>query len=77
MLDAIKMAHVTAKHRLRLVSRVITKLEKESAMNDTEARQKSLDDFYRRCTCVGCDESSSCPYAWDGYNTDGDCLAEK
>lgn len=28
-------------------------------------------------TCVGCDANKSCPYAWDGYNTNGDCLAEK
>lgn len=28
-------------------------------------------------TCVGCDANEWCPYAWDGYNTNGDCLADK
>lgn len=46
-------------------------------MDNLEALHAALDDFYRRCTCVTCDDSASCPYAWDGYNTDGDCLAEK
>lgn len=28
-------------------------------------------------TCFNCSESLSCQYAWDDYNTHGDCLAEK
>ena len=28
-------------------------------------------------TCNTCDEKNSCLYAWDLYNTNGDCLAEK
>ena len=28
-------------------------------------------------TCFTCRDNSTCPYAWDDYNTDGDCLAEK
>lgn len=28
-------------------------------------------------TCQECPENSSCEYAFDGYNTDGDCLALK
>jgi hypothetical protein len=28
-------------------------------------------------TCNKCAANLSCPYAWDGYNTNGDCLAEK
>ena len=28
-------------------------------------------------TCHGCDQNAVCPWAWDLYNTDGDCLAEK
>lgn len=28
-------------------------------------------------TCYQCEKESTCKYAWDPYNTDGDCLMEK
>jgi len=28
-------------------------------------------------TCLVCADRFDCPYAWDLYNTDGDCLADK
>ena len=28
-------------------------------------------------TCFECGAEPTCPYAWDHYNTNGDCLAEK
>ena len=28
-------------------------------------------------TCNKCPDVEECPYAWDPYNTDGDCLADK
>ena len=28
-------------------------------------------------TCFTCPEKETCPFAFDPYNTDGDCLAEK
>lgn len=28
-------------------------------------------------TCSKCSESGTCEFAWDLYNTDGDCLASK
>ena len=28
-------------------------------------------------TCANCTSVDECPYAWDPYNTDGDCLAMK
>jgi hypothetical protein len=28
-------------------------------------------------TCDSCDEVSKCEYAFDAYNTNGDCLADK
>lgn len=28
-------------------------------------------------TCDGCELASRCPYAFDAYNTDDDCLLEK
>lgn len=30
-----------------------------------------------RCTCTDCPINGNCMYAWDDYNTDGDCLLEK
>jgi hypothetical protein len=29
------------------------------------------------CTCFKCDQQQHCAWAFDGYNTDGDCLMEK
>lgn len=44
----------------------------------TIARQaKVIENLKDVVTCVGCAVNESCPYAWDGYNTNGDCLAEK
>lgn len=28
-------------------------------------------------TCNECKANKTCPFAWDWYNTNGDCLAEK
>jgi hypothetical protein len=28
-------------------------------------------------TCYGCADNQTCPFRWDLYNTNGDCLAEK
>lgn len=33
--------------------------------------------FYFRCTCVSCGAREECEFAYDWYNTDGDCLQEK
>ncbi len=30
-----------------------------------------------KCTCNECDKKDKCPYAWDVYNADGDCLGQK
>jgi hypothetical protein len=37
------------------------------------AKEWSIESF----TCDGCGGVNICKYAFDGYNTDGDCLAEK
>jgi len=47
------------------------------AREKAEARLKSLGIRYRYITCDGCPLKSRCPYAYDPYNIDGDCLAEK
>lgn len=28
-------------------------------------------------TCKDCEDNNTCPFAWDAYNTYGDCLMEK
>ncbi len=33
-------------------------------------------EIYTCCTCPS-KFNFECPYAWDDYNTNGDCLAEK
>ena len=32
---------------------------------------------YRYITCDKCELRSKCPFAYDPYNTDGDCLLTK
>lgn len=41
------------------------------AMNDVNVPPK--EDF----TCNKCPEAGGCEFAWDLYNTHGDCLADK
>jgi hypothetical protein len=31
----------------------------------------------QECTCSNCGAKNSCEYSFDGYNTNGDCIAEK
>lgn len=49
-------------------------------MNEAE-HIKSYEEITGRpvlsCTCLGCDARKKCEYAFDAYNEDGDCLAEK
>jgi hypothetical protein len=50
-------------------------------MPDTEARRANYVDLTRRpvetCTCVTCPCREGCWWAFDAYNEDGDCIAEK
>lgn len=47
-------------------------------LEQTIARQaRVIENLKDVVTCVGCDANEWCPYAWDGYNTNGDCLADK
>lgn len=38
---------------------------------------KSFGINYKTITCDNCDSKTECEYAYDSYNTDGDCLAVK
>jgi len=40
-------------------------------------RSWDLKEAQKEFTCNDCDVSTSCPFAWDLYNLNGDCLAEK
>lgn len=49
-----------------------------------EEFHRSIDDFMDKVdketehlTCNTCPSEPSCPYRWDLYNTNGDCLAMK
>lgn len=55
---------------------VPTSTESASALDELRARYKpdaTVADF----TCHDCPLEPDCEFAWDLYNTEGDCLAEK
>ena len=43
-------------------------------LEELMAKAKAKDPIF---TCHGCPEEPRCQWAWDLYNTNGDCLAEK
>ena len=40
-------------------------------------RECGLDEPVEKYTCFHCAQWQHCGFAFDGYNTNGDCLAEK
>ena len=52
-----------------------TDIAKKVAEFTEEARANSL--TFAAITCEACPHNATCTHAWDLYNTDGDCLAEK
>ena len=50
-------------------------------MTDLDKYLKYLEEKYdiklEDLTCHTCKDKETCPYAYDGYNIDGDCLAIK
>ena len=46
------------------------------ASHGEDTRDLTVDDL-PICTCDDCEDNKECKYAWDMYNTDGDCLAGK
>jgi len=51
-----------------------------SKFKETEAFQQMLKDYQLNLsdfTCLGCKYKETCGYAFDPYNTNGDCLANK
>jgi hypothetical protein len=48
----------------------------EKEMADTRANSAAIFDI-DKFTCDDCQAKRTCPYVFDPYNTDGDCLAEK
>lgn len=47
--------------------------EESAAMRAEAARRFNIEAF----TCDNCPAAKTCQWAFDAYNTDGDCLAEK
>jgi hypothetical protein len=39
--------------------------------------EKNLNAFREKFTCYECPDNATCEFAWDAYNTDGDCLHMK
>ena len=48
-------------------------MDKEALRREWSEEGYKLDD----CTCNDCPDNTSCPFAFDLYNTHGDCLAIK
>ena len=48
-------------------------MDKENMLEAFEERGYNIDN----CTCNDCPDKETCNYAWDLYNTEGDCLASK
>jgi hypothetical protein len=46
-------------------------------MNNEENKQEIEIPAKEEMTCNTCDQVEKCEYAWDLYNTKGDCLAMK
>jgi len=44
---------------------------------EEKTRFKELEINYKTCTCIHCGFNEGCRYAFDPYNTDGDCLDTK
>lgn len=39
--------------------------------------KNTIETIGKEFTCTKCEMNKDCKYAWDQYNTGGDCLAEK
>ena len=50
--------------------------EQEPEMSDEEMKAR-YEVVKEDTTCWRCVDNATCKYAWDPYNTDGDCLADK
>jgi len=48
---------------------------KKKAQNDLECREEHMGD--EEFTCNECKDAPCCPYVYDLWNTNGDCLAWK
>ena len=53
------------------------KLQKKLLESTTPEQLKAIRALHAICTCKDCGSKRDCEYAWDEYNTHGDCLAEK
>jgi hypothetical protein len=46
-------------------------------LDTVSALRTALEAHGITITCENCPQADRCDYAFDGYNTNGDCLAEK
>jgi len=65
------------------MERAIDKLDKRitELEQQLETANMAIKHWSEACgekvTCVECNQRNTCSLAWDLYNTNGDCLAEK
>lgn len=58
------------------VSLAVLQIERRASLNSNPEHARYV-LAHGGFTCDRCDYAPRCRFAFDGYNTDGDCLAEK
>ncbi len=56
---------------------MLTQKDYENMRNNTLTEMAKYGIVFDKLTCDNCPQRLQCEFAADGYNTDGDCLAEK
>jgi tellurite resistance protein TehA-like permease len=49
----------------------------QDPVSDKFTAQDYVNSFGTTCTCTSCSQALKCKYAFDAYNIDGECFAEK
>ena len=64
---------------LNTTSTFIVKRWHKQAEADKQWKAERMEQALKRLdfSCLDCPENKTCQYAWDAYNTGGDCLASK
>jgi len=52
-------------------------VERDELQAKLKVYEEALDACGKIITCVKCPDNKTCEFAYDAYNTNGDCLAEK
>ena len=83
----IEYGHACGRHWMSIDGKTIAQTPGDIWLRDDDVRRLVVrtigaPEWDRRTqleklTCEDCEQNHSCEFAWDFYNTNGDCLAEK